>query len=206
MENKRRTQAERSAATSAALKAAARRLWAERGFAEVGTPEIATAAGVTRGAMYHQFADKNALFVAVLDDIEREVMARLVDAVERAAPDSPATALRVAADEWLEVCLDPEVHRLVLLDAPSVLGWSRFRDLTRQYSLGLTEALLGEAIDAGQLAPQPTRPLAHILIGALDEGALVIATATDRDRASGEVHDVLHRLVDALVGPPRSQG
>lgn len=200
MESKRRTQAERSAATSAALKNAARRLWAQRGFAEVGTPEIATAAGVTRGAMYHQFADKIALFIAVLDDIERDVMARLVAAVEGARPDSPATALRVAVDEWLSVCLEPEVHRVVLLDAPSVLGWSRFRDLTRHYSLGMTEQLLGEAIAAGQLAAQPTRPLAHILIGALDEGALVIATSTDRDQARREVHDVLHHLIDALVG------
>jgi AcrR family transcriptional regulator len=204
MENKRRTQAERSAATSAALKEAARRLWGRRGYAEVGTPEIATAAGVTRGAMYHQFADKTALFVAVLDDVEREVMARLVEAVEASEPDSPAAALRVAVDEWLQVCLDPEVHRLVLLDAPSVLGWARFRDLTRHYSLGLTEALLQEAIDAGQLTAQPTRPLAHILIGALDEGALVIATADDRDEAHREVHDVLHHLIDALVGRSRS--
>lgn len=201
MENKRRTQAERSATTSAALKAAARRLWAARGFGDVGTPEIAAAAGVTRGAMYHQFADKVALFVAVLDDIEREVMQRLIEAVDGAQPDSPAAALHIAVDAWLEVCLDPEVHRLMLLDAPSVLGWARFRELTRQYSLGLTEQLLTEAIGAGQLPDQPTRPLAHILIGALDEGALVIATATDREHASAEVHDVLHRLVGALVGP-----
>ncbi len=201
MENKRRTQAERSAATSAALKAAARGLWAERGFADVGTPEIAAAAGVTRGAMYHQFADKTALFVAVLDDIERDVVARLVGAVDGAAPESPAAALRIAVDEWLTICLEPEVHRLVLLDAPSVLGWARFRDLTRHYSLGVTEALLGEAIAAGQLPDQPTRPLAHILIGALDEGALVIATSEDREQASAEVREVLHHLVGGLVGP-----
>src|SRR6201996_7658054 len=120
MENKRRTQAERSAATSAGLKAAARRLWAQRGFADVGTPEIAAAAGVTRGAMYHQFADKTALFVAVLDDIERDVVARLVGAVDGAAPESPAAALRIAVDEWLTSCLEPEGHRL----APPRRPWA----------------------------------------------------------------------------------
>lgn len=201
MENKRRTQAERSATTSAALKAAARRLWAERGFSEVGTPEIAAAAGVTRGAMYHQFADKTALFVAVLDDVESEVVQRLAGAVATSGISTPAAALRVAVDEWLSICLEPEVHRLVLLDAPSVLGWSRFRDLALRYSLGMTEQLLQAAIDAGQLRPQPVRALAHVLIGALDEGALVIATAPDREQARAEVHEVLHHLVDALVGP-----
>lgn len=201
MENQRRTQAERSAATSAALRAAARRLWAERGYADVGTPEIAAAAGVTRGAMYHQFADKTALFVAVLDDVERDVVSRLAGAVFGAEVTTPAAALRVALDEWLRVCLDPEVHRLLLLDGPSVLGWARFRDLAQQHSLGMTQQLLQAAIDAGELRPQPVGTLAQILTGALDEGALVIATASDRERAHAEVHEVLHHLVDGLVGP-----
>lgn len=82
----RRTQAERSAATQQALVAAARRLWGERGYAEVSTPEIAEAAGVTRGAMYHQFPDKTALFISVLEAVETDVMARLAAAVGAAMP------------------------------------------------------------------------------------------------------------------------
>jgi len=198
MESKRRTQEERSAATRHALVTAARRLWAQRGFADVGTPEIVAAAGVTRGAMYHQFADKAALFLAVLEAVEQDMMMRLGAAVAGSGPSTPAAAIRAAVEQWLVVSVDPEVRQIVLLDGPSVLGWLRFRDLAQRYSLGMTEHLLQAAMDAGQLAPQPTRPLAHVLIGALDEAAMVVANAEDQDRARAEVGAVLHALIDGL--------
>ena len=200
MESKRRTQEERSAATRDALISAARRLWGLRGYAEVGTPEIAAAAGVTRGAMYHQFADKAALFSEVVESVERDVMARMATVVAESGAASSADAIRAAVDAWLEVSGDPEVRQLILLDAPSVLGWAGFRDVAQRYSLGMTEQLLGEAMKAGQLARQPVRPLAHVLIGALDEAAMAIATADDPRRARRETEEVLHRLLDAMLG------
>jgi AcrR family transcriptional regulator len=199
MEIKRRTQEERSAATRHALLAAARRLWGERGYADVGTPEIATAAGVTRGAMYHQYADKAALFLDVVEAVEQDVMARMAAQVASSGASSPGAAIRVAVDAWLEVSADPEVRQLVLLDAPSVLGWAGFRDIAQRYSLGMTEQLLREAIKAGQLARQPVRPLAHVLIGALDEAAMAIATSPDPKRARRETRQVLQRLIDAML-------
>jgi len=202
MESKGRTQEQRSAATRQALVAAGRRLWAERGYAEVGTPEIAAAAGVTRGAMYHQFADKADLFLAVAEAVEQDVMTRLVAAVDGSGAATPAAALRAAVEPWLSICVDPEVQQLLLLDAPSVLGWKKYRDIAQRYSLGVTEHLLVEAMDAGQLARQPARALAHILIGALDEAAMVIATAEDRDQARAEVGEVLRRLFDGLLTDP----
>src|ERR1700731_5271331 len=123
MEIKRRTQEERSAATREALIAAARRLWGERGYAEVGTPEIAAAAGVTRGAMYHQFADKAALFSEVVETVEQDVMARMATVVAGSGATTPADAIRAAVDAWLEGSGDPQGRQLVLLDAPSGLGW-----------------------------------------------------------------------------------
>ncbi|OBJ05119.1 TetR family transcriptional regulator [Mycobacterium sp. 1482292.6] len=198
MESKRRTQEERSAATREALIAAARKLWGLRGYAEVGTPEIATAAGVTRGAMYHQFADKAALFREVVEVVEQDVMARMAVVVAESGAATPADAVRAAVDAWLDVSGDPEVRQLILLDAPSVLGWAEFRDVAQRYSLGMTEQMLTEAIRAGQLAEQPVRPLAHVLIGALDEAAMVIATADDPTRTRLEVGQVLHRLIDAM--------
>ncbi|MCV7101715.1 TetR/AcrR family transcriptional regulator [Mycobacterium palustre] len=199
MESKRRTQEERSAATRDALISSARKLWGARGYAEVGTPEIAAAAGVTRGAMYHQFADKATLFGAVVEAVEQDVMARMAGIVARSGAGSPADAIRAAVDAWLEVSGDPEVRQLILLDAPSVLGWAAFRDVAQRYSLGMTEQLLAEAIKAGQLADQPVRPLAHVLIGALDEAAMAIATADDPKRARRETGEVLHRLIDAML-------
>ncbi|MBZ4559444.1 TetR/AcrR family transcriptional regulator [Mycobacterium avium subsp. hominissuis] len=198
MESKRRTQEERSAATRDALIAAARKLWGLRGYTEVGTPEIAAAAGVTRGAMYHQFADKAALFRAVVEAVEQDVMARMAVVVAESGACTPTDAIRAAVDAWLEVSADPEVRQLILLDAPSVLGWAEFRDVAQRYSLGMTEQLLTEAIRAGELAEQPVRPLAHVLIGALDEAAMVIATADDPDRARRETRQVLQRLVDGM--------
>jgi AcrR family transcriptional regulator len=199
MEIKRRTQEERSAATRDALIAAARKLWGLRGYAEVGTPEIAAAAGVTRGAMYHQFTDKAALFSEVVEVVEQDVMARMATIVAASGATTPADAIRAAVDAWLEVSDDPEVRQLILLDAPSVLGWAGFRDVAQRYSLGMTEQLLTEAMKAGQLARQPMRPLAHVLIGALDEAAMVIATADDPKRARRETGQVLRRLIDAML-------
>jgi AcrR family transcriptional regulator len=202
MESKRRTQEERSAATRDALISAARKLWGVRGYAEVGTPEIATAAGVTRGAMYHQFADKAALFSEVVEAVEQDVMARMATLVAESGATTPADAIRAAVDAWLEVSGDPEVRQLILLDAPSVLGWAAFRDVAQRYSLGMTEQLLTEAIRAGQLARQPVRPLAHVLIGALDEAVMAIATADDPKRARRETGEVLHRLINAMLHDP----
>jgi AcrR family transcriptional regulator len=198
MKNKPRTQAERSAATRGALVAAARRLWAARGYAAVGTPEIASEAGVTRGAMYHQFADKAALFAAVAEAVEADVTQRLADGVVASGATDPAAALRAATDGWLEACEELEVRQILLLDGPSVLGWAGFRDLALRYGLGMTEALLQAAMDAGQLASGPTRPLAHVLLGALDEAAMYVATAEDRPTARKEVARVLHDLLDGL--------
>ena len=151
-----RTQAERSAATQQALVAAARRLWGERGYAEVSTPEIAEAAGVTRGAMYHQFPDKTALFVSVLEAVESDVMERLAAAVAAAQPKTPADALHIAADAWLDIASEPEVRRLVLLDAPTILGWAGFREISLRYGLGMTEQLLTPRSRPGSSSRSPS--------------------------------------------------
>ena len=199
MEVKRRTQEERSAATRAALVGAARELWGARGYAAVGTPEITKAAGVTRGAMYHQFADKAALFRAVVEAVEGDVTARIAEQVVASGAGDPAAALRAATDAWLDTSQEPDVRQIVLLDAPVVLGWAGFRDVALEHGLGLTEQLLEAAMAAGQLARRPTRALAHVLIGALDEAAMVVATAEDRETARAEVTEVLHGLLDGLL-------
>jgi AcrR family transcriptional regulator len=199
----RRTQAARTAATRAALVAAARELFATHGYADVGTERIAQAAGVTRGALYHQFPAKTDLFAAVLEAVEVDLTVRLVEAAAAGPVDDPAAALVAGADAWLDACAQPEVQRIVLLDGPAVLGWQRWRVVGLRHGLGLVTALLTEAMAAGDIPEQPIAPLAHVLIGALDEAALYVALAADPGRARAEVGTVLQRVVvTAILGTP----
>jgi AcrR family transcriptional regulator len=189
----------RSEATRAALVAAARPLFADRGFAGVGTEEIVCAAGVTRGALYHQFRDKRELFAAVFEQLEVELAQRVGEAAAASGATEPLAALRVGTGAWLDACTEPDVQRIVLLDAPAVLGSLRAREIGLRNGIGLVEAALQAAIDAGQLAPQPVRPLAHVLVGAADEAALYVATAEDQVTARAEVGAVLDRLLQTLA-------
>jgi AcrR family transcriptional regulator len=198
MEHKRRTQAERSAATRGALVAAARRLFAERGYAAVGTPEVAAAAGVTRGALYHQFAGKADLFLAVYEQVEREVTERIGELMASTGASDPLAALAAGAEAFLDACTEPEVQQIALLDAPAVLGWEQWRAVGLNYGLGMTEAALRAAMDAGRIAAQPVRPLAHVLLGALDEAALYVARAEDPDAARDEMRPLFARLLAGL--------
>jgi AcrR family transcriptional regulator len=195
--NVKRTQVERSEATRAALVRAGRELFGERGYADVGTEEIVARAGVTRGALYHQFADKRDLFRAVLEELEQDVIRRLGEQVVAKSP-SAAAALEATMSAWLDVCEEPDVQRIMLLDAPGVLGWEEWREIGHRYALGEAMALLEAAMEAGDLARQPVCPLAHVVVGALDEAALFVARAEDRATARAEMTGVLERLVSGL--------
>src|SRR5271168_1017595 len=153
----RRTQADRSAATRDALVAAARGLFAAQGFAEVSTDAIVAAAGVTRGALYHQFADKTALFDAVLDAVEADIARRLTDGVAAAGITDPVEAIRHVIRAWLDICVEPEIHRIALIDGPSVVGWAHWREVCQRHVFGLAQALLTRGIELGRIRPQPVR-------------------------------------------------
>jgi AcrR family transcriptional regulator len=193
----RRTQEERSEATRAKLIAAARRLFAERGYAGVGTEEIVRAAGVTRGALYHHFEGKPQLLEAVYEQIEGELTEKI--ATGALGGSDPLDALRAGSEMFLDACLEPEVQRIVLLDAPAVLGWERWREIAADHGLGLVEAALGAAMDSGQIARQPLRPLAHVLMGALDEAAMLVARADDTETARAEVGATLTSILEGLA-------
>jgi AcrR family transcriptional regulator len=194
-------QQERSEATRGQLIATARRLFAERGYAGVGTEEIVRAAGVTRGALYHHFESKRELLAAVHEQIERELTERIATQAFSGddAPGDPIAALHRGAELFLDACLEPEVQRIVLLDAPAVLGWERWREVASRHGLGLIEATLQAAVDAGSISSDPVRPLAHVLMGALDEAAMYVARADDREVARREMGATLARILDALV-------
>jgi AcrR family transcriptional regulator len=194
----KRTQADRSAATRAALVTAARPLFAAKGYAAVGTDEVARAAGVTRGALYHQFAGKEELFAAVFEQVEAEISDGIAAGLLAGGGD-PARVLHDGIDAWLAACAEPEVHRIVLIDAPAAIGWERWREIGQRYGVGLVEAAVQSLMDEGVLAAQPVRPLAHVLIGALEEAALYAARAEDREAATADVRAALVSLVDGLL-------
>jgi AcrR family transcriptional regulator len=195
----RRAQADRSAATRDALITAARRLWAAQGFAEVSTDAIVAAAGVTRGALYHQFADKTALFDAVMDAVEADIARRLAEEVAAAGVSDPVEALRYAVRTWLEICVEPEIYRIALIDGPSVLGWTHWRAVCQRHVFGLVQDLLSQGIELGRIRAQPARPLAHVLMGAGDEAALYVAEAADHAQARAEMIAVIDQLIAGVT-------
>lgn len=197
--DERRTQAERSESTRAALVAAARPLFAERGYAGVGTEEIVRAAGVTRGALYHHFDGKLELFAAVYEQLEAELAERVAAGALAANAEAPIEALRAGVEMVLRASTEPEVQRIVLLDAPAVLGWDRWREIAAKYGLGMVEATLRAAMDAGEIPEQPARPLAHVLMGALDEAAMLVARADDPETMRVEVGRTLELLLAGLA-------
>jgi AcrR family transcriptional regulator len=200
MESKTNKHEQRSRVTRDKLLRAARSLFAQRGYAAVGTEEIVRAAGVTRGALYHQFRDKEQLFEAVFEQVEAETTRRVAEGtLPSGEAADPLTALRAGARRFLAVCAEPEVERIVLLDAPAVLGWERWREIGFRHGLGLVAATLQAGMDAGAFAAQPVTPLAHLLLGALDEGALYVARAPDRAAAREEVEGIVDRLVAGLA-------
>jgi AcrR family transcriptional regulator len=192
----------RSAATRQRLVAAARTMFGERGYASVGTEQIVQAAGVTRGALYHQFRDKADLFAAVAETVHAEIAHRITAGAQADGPTDPMATLHAGVRRFLEACADPAVERILLLDAPAVLGWQAWRDLADRYGLGLLQQALQAAIDAGAITRQPVVPLAHVLLGALDEGAMYIARAEDPAAARQECTAILQQLLDGLAPQP----
>ena len=194
-----RTQAARSAATKEALVRAARPLFAADGFAGVGTEAIVRAAGVTRGALYHQFTDKTELFAAVFEEVEAALTQRIDDVVSGSGLEDPIELMTLGARAWLDACAEPEAHRIVLVEAPAVLGWQRWREVGLRYGLGLVQSLLVYAMEVGRIRRQPVDALGHVLIGALDEAALYVAQSERPDQARTEVVAVLEDLMHALA-------
>jgi len=189
--------ADQSQATREALIAAAHGLFAEQGFAGVATEEIVRAAGVTRGALYHHFDGKRELFAAVYEDVERQLVERIAASAMASAGD-PMEALQAGAQAFLEACEDPAVQRIALLDAPSVLGWERWREIGLRFGFGLVQATLQAAMEAGQIEAQPVGPLAHLLLGAIDEGAMLVARASDDGETRAQVGASVARFLEAL--------
>ncbi|MFC9660539.1 TetR/AcrR family transcriptional regulator [Nocardia sp. NPDC127606] len=194
----RRTQAERSASTRAAVIRAGRELFGQFGYGAVSTIAVAEAAGVSRGALYHQFGEKRDLFEAVFEDLERSLVEVIATAVAEARAADPIASLIVGCLAWLQASTATEVRRIALLDAPAVLGWARWREIELRHTIGLVENAMAGAMAAGRIRKQPVRPLALVVVGALDEAAQYLAHSADAGDIVA-VRAVIEQIVSGLA-------
>jgi Transcriptional regulator len=183
------------ASTRASLIAAGRSLFGASGFGDTSIEDIAAAAGVTKGALYHHFAGKDALFKAVYEQVKREI-------TEQVAPSflepAPWDAVVAGCQATLDAHLDPEVRRIVLFDGRAVLGWEIAREIESRYGAIVLRGALRSAMNAGEIERQPLVPLAQMLNGALTEACVLIADAEDTERARAEVGAVVLRILEGL--------
>ncbi|MEN3219880.1 TetR/AcrR family transcriptional regulator [Mycolicibacterium porcinum] len=187
---------QRSEATRSALVAAARSLFVERGYAAVSTGDIARVAAVTRNALYYHFPTKEAVFRAVYENVEGELAARVLPAA--LAHDTSRAQLEAGIEEFLDGCLEPAVARISVLQAPAALGFEQMREIDNLNYLGTLRDGIRRAVETGELPDLPVDSLASMLIGALDEAALLIATADDPAAARRDAGVVAHALFAGL--------
>jgi AcrR family transcriptional regulator len=196
-----RSKSEQRAATRRRLVKLAREEFARRGYAGAATERIVARAKLTRGALYHQFEDKQALFQAVYEDVQREINEQIDAAVAQAADDW--SALSVATRAFLKCASDPALQRIVLIDGPAVLGWNERRHLDSENCVSDIRAALAGLMDCGIIERRPLDSLAYIVFGAMTEAALWItsASAEDRQAALDEAAETMDALFAGLRCP-----
>jgi AcrR family transcriptional regulator len=187
--------------TRAALLAAARELFADKGYAGTGTEEIVARARVTRGALYHHFADKAGLFRAVMDAVAAELAHQLIAGqLSRATAETDGAwdQLREGVQAFLDACTGSDFQRIVLIDGPAVLGPGAWSDLVEQHGLGLLRTWLQRAIDDHQIDPLPAEPFARLLAALIAEASLYIGQAAEPSGARAEAGGIVDRILTGL--------
>jgi AcrR family transcriptional regulator len=181
---------------------AARSLFGERGYGGTSIDEVVRAAGVTKGAMYHHFRDKDELFRSVVEEVKREVTVVAGRSFAAAAdgPDSLETVV-LGCMAFIDAFADPAVQRIAISDARAVLDAATRRDLDARYEVALVRGALRRAMNLGAIEHQPLAPLAHILTGALAEACALIAESDDMETARQHARSVVGRLVEGLRAP-----
>jgi AcrR family transcriptional regulator len=192
----RRTQAERTEATTAALVDAARALFARDGYDATSLDAVAARAKVTKGAVYHHFEGKRQLFEAVFSGEVERMTAPLSAAYAR--KKDPWDAFGAGCRAFLDECLDPGLQRIVLLDASAAIGWEGIRRLEAPL-LEMMELAISRAADADRIAPRRPGPLASFLFGAICEMAMIVARADDQKSAHRDALAEIGRVLDGLA-------
>ena len=189
--------AARGRATREQLIEVATRLFAERGYEDTSIEAVLAAAGVSRGALYHHFAGKDTLFEAVVESVSDRINVEMTAAI--GDEQDPMAIVKTAALGWIDLAGDPVIQRIILTDAPSVLGWERWRTMDEERTLGTARALLQAMADSGRFTPRLVNAFAHLILAALDEMALVIARAEDPEAAMANGRVAVEQLLRRLL-------
>ena len=191
---------EQVAQTRAALVAAGRQLFGARGYAATSVEDIAREARVTTGALYHHFPTKAAVFEAVFEQLHAELLAASMSAGE---DGGDVVELLIAGfGIFLDTVLEPEVQRILLTDAPAVLGLPRFIELDERYAFPATVAALTAANKEGRLRVDDPPTLARLLLGALTRAGLLIAASAEPAATRDAVAVTMRALITGFAPSP----
>ncbi|GAA5211466.1 TetR/AcrR family transcriptional regulator [Microbacterium kyungheense] len=191
-----RRQRERSETTAARLVAVAAQLFGDEGYTAVSTDDIAARAGLTKGALYHHFADKSALFRAVFVQLQQELVSTLTAAAADAGGGWDGFVAGV--DAFIRECERPSIGRIIVIDGPAVLGRDEARTVEDGYVGALLTGALSRLQEAGQLRRGDSAVRSRLLLGALCEAAIVVAAAADSERARKAVLSEVVAMLDGL--------
>ena len=186
-------------ATRRQLLEVATRLFAAQGFDDTSIEQVLTEAGVSRGSLYHHFDGKDRLFEAVVEHVEQGVVEQLMVAVSRHR--DPVKVLRAGCAAWIASVENRAVRQIILTDAPAVLGWQRWREIDERYGFGLLKHGLEAVAEAGRLAVADVDVVAHVLLGALNEAAMLVARAESPTKARRQATAAVDRLIDGFLRP-----
>jgi AcrR family transcriptional regulator len=191
------TRVEQGQATRAALISVATELFAANGYEATAIPAVLQAAGVSRGALYHHFESKEALFEAVLESVEAGVMARVTRSATAAR--EPLDALRRGCAAYLALCREPKVRQISLVDAPAVVGWQRWREIDEQHAFGLVKGAIAAIAAEGSVKPELVDVVAHMVLASLVEVALLVARADEGRLSIRRGQEAIDELLTALL-------
>ena len=186
-------------ATRGQLIEVATSLFADRGYEGTSIEAVLAAAGVSRGALYHHFAGKEALFKAVLEALSERVTAKVTEAIRDCT--DPVDAMHTGALAWIDLAGDPVIQRVMLVDAVSVLGWEQWQAMDEGRTVGATRAMLQAVSDSGRLPQELVAPFSYMIVAALDEAAMVVARAPDSGAAVAEGRRAVEELLNRLLRP-----
>ncbi|HEX6248974.1 MAG TPA: TetR/AcrR family transcriptional regulator [Nocardioidaceae bacterium] len=185
-----------SAATKRALVDVAARLFTEQGYAGTSLDEIVAGAEVTKGALYHHFSGKQALFEAVFERVEAEASKQIGETIR--TTEDPWQKATLGLRAFLEIVQQPAYSRIVVQEGPVVLGYERYREQEERSTFGIVQEIVSSVLEAYDLEPSMLETFSRVFFGAMSAAGAAVSSAEDRKRASAEVEAAIAFILAGL--------